>query len=66
MKVHQMVYPSSHHEFIGKDAGGLPRCFGYGPTQDVAESECRKSILEYVMRRPDTGPVSSWTLEKSN
>lgn len=59
-------YPHAHHEYVGKDASGLPRCYGTGPTPDVAETECRKAIQEYVSRRPDTGPVSSWTLDKTN
>ena len=59
-------YPQAHHEYTGHDGNGIPRCFGSGPTPDVAETECRKAIVEYVDRRPDTGPVSCWTLEKTN
>ncbi len=50
-------------EFIGKDGNGIPRVWGAGPSPDIAETECRIKILEYVSERPDTGPVSSWTVE---
>lgn len=51
----------SSHEYIAKDANGISRCFGAGPTADVAETECKKAALEYTRRRPDTGPLSKWT-----
>ena len=49
-----------HHEFVGTDGSGVPRCFGRGPT-DTAVVECRKAIVEYVRQRADTGPVGDWT-----
>ncbi len=55
--------PQTFYQYIGKDANELPRCYGNGPTADAAETECRKAIIEYIGRRPDTGPISSWTLE---
>lgn len=61
-----MTYPKAYHEFVAKDPNGIPRCFGYGPAADVAETECRKSILEYVAKRPSEGPVDKWTIEKTN
>jgi hypothetical protein len=66
MNTKSQYYPKAHHEFVGKDANGIPRVYGNGPTPDVAESECRKAMMEYVGRRPDTGPLDKWSLEKSN
>lgn len=51
--------------FIGKDANGVPRVYGDGPTADIAETECRQAAAEYVRRRPDTGPLDSWTIERA-
>ena len=59
-------YPHAYHEYAGVDRTGLPRCYGTGPTADVAETECWKAIVEYISRRPDTGPVGRWTLSKIN
>ena len=48
---------------VGIDGNGIERVFGEGPNFDVAETECRKAIKEYVTRRPDTGPISKWKME---
>lgn len=51
------------HEMHGIDANGIPRVYGTGPTRDVAETECRQAVIEYVRRRPETGPVAAWRVE---
>jgi hypothetical protein len=62
----QAEYPHAYHEFIAKDPDGIPRCFGYGPNEDEARSECWKEICDYVEFRPWAGPVDKWTVEKTN
>jgi hypothetical protein len=53
----------SWYEYVGVDANGTRRVFGFGPAPDVAETECKRAALEYVGRRPDTGPLDKWTFE---
>lgn len=53
------------HEFIGRDAHGVPRVWGTGPTLDIAETRCREEAFDYLRRRPDTGPLAGWTFAKA-
>lgn len=46
------------------DRSGIPRVYGEGPQADVAYTRCAEAVLDYVQRRPDTGPVSSWLIER--
>ena len=50
--------------YIGTDAYATPRVFGCGLTAELAETECWEAAREYVARRPDTGPLSEWTVDK--
>lgn len=50
--------------FVGTDAYAVPRVFGFGPTAELAETECWEAAKEYVARRPDAGPLSEWTVDK--
>lgn len=34
------------------DKDGIPRVFGHGPTLDIAETECRRAIVEYCKGKP--------------
>lgn len=54
-------FPSVVWLMIGCDRHGVPRCFGEGPTREVAETRCVESVFAYVRRRRDTGPVDLWT-----
>jgi len=45
----------------GVDPNGIPRVFGYGPTEKDAEYEAREAAREYIKRRPDTEPLCNWT-----
>ena len=50
-------------EYVGKDASGTPRVFGCShQSATEAAEECKAAILEYVRRRPDTGPLDKWTV----
>lgn len=49
--------------YIGTDRSGIPRVYGEAKQADVAYTECTRAVLEYVRRRPDTGPASSWLIE---
>lgn len=48
---------------IAKDANGIPRAWGEGSTTDAAMREAQDAATDYLKRRPDTGPASSWTFE---
>lgn len=50
------------HTFTGYDANNIPRVFGEHENRDVAETACREEMVAYVKRRPDTGPLSAWTI----
>ena len=52
-------------KYIGCDRAGIPRVWGEAKQDDVAYTECRRAIEEYVRRRPDTAPASTWLIEKS-
>ena len=51
------------YQYVGSDKMGVPRVYGHGMNPDVAESECVQMVREYVQHRPDTGPVSAWTVK---
>jgi len=44
----------------GYDCNGIPRVYGEHSNLDVAETMCKEEAIEYVKRRPDTGPLSKW------
>ena len=46
----------------GYDTNGIRRVFGLGETRNVAETECKRAILEYIRERPDTGPAAQWSV----
>lgn len=46
--------------YIGTDKNSIPRVWGEGKTADIAETRCRLEVIEYIRRRPETGPVTSW------
>lgn len=50
--------------YIGADKNGIPRVYGEAKQADVAYTECAQAVRGYVQRRPDTGPASSWIIEK--
>ena len=52
-------------KFIGLDAYAVPRVYGVGQTAEIAETECWEAAKEYVVRRPDTGPLSEWTVDRA-
>lgn len=56
--------PAKRHWYDGLDPKGFPRVYGVGPTNDVAETECSEAIIEYLLRRPDMGPVDRWQMRK--
>ena len=35
----------------GIDKNGVTRVYGRGPTLDLAETECRRAVVEYCQRR---------------
>jgi hypothetical protein len=45
----------------GFDANGFRRVFGVGSTRDIAQERCQKAAQDYLVGRPDTGPLSAWT-----
>jgi hypothetical protein len=51
--------------YIGYDKSGIPRVYGEAKQPDVAYTECTRAVQEYVRRRPDTAPVSSWLIEEA-
>lgn len=52
--------------YIGVDRKGHERVFGEAKQPDVAFTECRQAVIEYVRRRPDAGPVSAWLIERAD
>ena len=51
------------YEYVGKDPAGVPRVFGCShESATTAAEECKTAILEYLRRRPDTGPADKWTV----
>ena len=46
----------------GYDKNGIARVLGTGSSHDIAETRCYEEVKDYVKRRPDTGPMSSWSL----
>lgn len=50
--------------YLGADKNGIVRVYGQAKQPDVAFTECRQAVIEYVQRRPDTGPVDSWLIER--
>lgn len=49
--------------YIGKDPNGIPRIWAINKNADVAETKAIEKIVLYVKSRPDTGPISKWTIE---
>jgi|RhiMetdeSRZDD1v2_1073273.scaffolds.fasta_scaffold1367449_1 hypothetical protein len=45
----------------GFDPKGIRRVYGEGQTASEAEAECRSAALDYIRRRPGTGPLADWT-----
>ena len=50
--------------FIGDafDPKGVRRVYGYGRTAENAAAQTAKAVLEYVKKRPDTGPMAEWKI----
>ena len=53
---------ATFYRFTGFDPDGIARVWAEHANADVAESMCREEIVAYVRRRPDTGPVSGWSV----
>jgi hypothetical protein len=47
--------------YEGFDPKGVKRVYGEGRTAPEAEAECHNAALDYVCKRPDTGPLADWT-----
>lgn len=50
-------------EYTGYDASGYPRVYGTGFGRQQAADNCLKAAQEYIVRRPDTGPLSKWRFD---
>ncbi len=50
-------------EFVGYDANGHKRVWGTGYGKQQAADSCLKAAELYVVKRPDTGPLSGWKFE---
>ena len=46
--------------FTGFDPNGIARVYGEHSSADVAETMCKEEAMNYVRRRPDTGPLDRW------
>lgn len=44
----------------GYDVNGIPRVYGEHKNVDVAETICKEEALDYLRKRPDTGPLAKW------
>ena len=43
---------------------GFPRTWGAGNTPSEAYNQCVASTLNYIIKRPDSGPLSKWQIER--
>ncbi len=50
--------------YLGIDQNGIARVYGEARREHEAWQEAKDAIIEYVGRRPDTGPVSEWLIER--
>ena len=51
--------------YIAYDQNGVKRAGGTGNTHTEAYAEAREAALDYIVDRPDTGPLAEWwILEK--
>ena len=51
------------YRYVGT-VDGLPRVWGCGDTPDEAYRACVTAVMNYLVRRPDTGPLSKWLIEE--
>ena len=46
--------------YIGYDPNGIKRVFGHGNTHTEALKETIEAAIDYITKRPDTGPFGEW------
>jgi hypothetical protein len=44
----------------GYDVNGVPRVYGENDTVEAALKACTEEAMDYVRKRPDTGPLDKW------
>ena len=52
----------SVYRYVGRDGNGIIRVWGEGRSDYDAVKECETAAMEYVARRPDTGPLADWSV----
>jgi hypothetical protein len=50
--------------YIGYDKKGIIRVIRDAEPAHVAHAQCLQAARDYVKRRPDTGPVCDWIIER--
>lgn len=50
----------------GYDVNGIPRVLWRDKNIDIAETKCKEMAVQYVKRRPDTGPLDKWIFVDDN
>lgn len=49
--------------WVGIDKNGVRRVWADGKTVSEARENVKKEALSYLAKRPDTGPLASWTFQ---